>query len=173
MLFIFQKINVINLKFRKILVNCVKIRKCLQKNIDRDKYKLQTVPEDSSVDWVHSILDSLALTHCKSGFANRGWWGSTPTWKASAKWTKSRLFSVKFTSILFRMIWMIEKWNFFRCRVIRWPARPQSYPLDPPGGRSICDNCCKSTFRIRPSNTPLDSETKCTPWTSTGKSQRF
>ena len=24
------------------------------------------------------------------------------------------------------MIWIIQKWNFFRCRVILWPARPLS-----------------------------------------------
>ena len=43
--------------------------------------------------------------------------------------------------ILFRMVWMIQKLNFFRCRVIRWPARPPPSltPLDPLGGRSIDD----------------------------------
>ena len=45
--------------------------------------------------------------------------------------------------ILFRMIWIIQKWNFFRCRVIRWPARPPKFtpPGPPRGGRSIGDPC--------------------------------
>ena len=53
-----------------------------------------------------------------------------------ATWTafpiKSRLFSKNFMLILFRMIWMIQKWNFFRCRVIRWPARPPLKFTPPP-----------------------------------------
>ena len=36
-----------------------------------------------------------------------------------------------------------SKMEFFRCRVIRWPARPPLSlpPLDPPGGRSIGEPC--------------------------------